>query len=279
MSGKRNFEFGGKQYFVSKPTSGDYTEADKVHAKVFNESMNMGCMFRKQLDRVLNEREIWTQAMEAEYETLKREVLDAELAIKKGGFKLSEARSMALEMKNKRARMVDLISERTDLDGNTCEGRADNSRYKALVSRCTFNEDGSRVYKSYDEYVESENTELAHLAATEFYYLSSGQKSEIVTAEDSFLKEFNFVDNEGRLIDKEGRLISVDGKHINEEGRYIKWTSDKDFIYVDFDGNQIDENEEYVVESKPFLDDDGQEISTKEAKKKKAPAKKVKEKA
>ena len=78
--------------------------------------------------------------------------------------------------------------------------------------------------------------------------------------ENKFLKKYKFIDDKLRLVDKKGRLIDADGKLIDEEGRYI----DDQGNYIDKYGNRVDKDGEYLVESKPFLDDDGNPIVLEE---------------
>jgi hypothetical protein len=90
--------------------------------------------------------------------------------------------------------------------------------------------------------------------ANMMYGLDSNYESNL--PENKFLKKYKFVDdklrlidNKGRLVDEEGRLIDENNRFINEAGQYV----DKFGSVVDVDGN-------YVVDFKPFLDDDGNPI-------------------
>jgi hypothetical protein len=63
-------------------------------------------------------------------------------------------------------------------------------------------------------------------------------------------ENLRFINNEGKLVDREGRLIDEAGRFINESGEY-----------VDKDGNRVDEHGDYIVDAKPFLDDDGKPVA------------------
>ena len=126
---KRSFELNGKKYAVRVPTVDEIKSANEIRAKTFNESLSRGDLLREQLEGELRKRKLWNDDREQLYQTLRKEVVDGEFKLKKGGIKLSQAKQIALEMADKRAEMVELLSSRTDLDSNTCEGKADSSRF------------------------------------------------------------------------------------------------------------------------------------------------------
>lgn len=280
---KQTFEVNGKEYFVKKPTAKDQLHAEIVYQKAWKEAFDNNLYTDETLEAALESNGYWNRDMEIEFQTLRQEIIDAEFRIKKGGFRLNEAKDLAFAVKQKRIRMLELLNSRNALNNKTCEGFAVNERFKALVACCTFNKDGSRVYGSYDAYLESEDSEVAESAARELYKLSSKTSQEINNEdlfEDKFLKTYKFMDSEGRLIDKDGRFVDAEGRHINEEGKFIKWISETDFIYVDSEGRELTEDSEFVVEFSPFLDDDGNEVSLEEEKpKKKGRPKKTQEEA
>ena len=135
MSGdKREFEVGGKQYAVRVPTVQEIKEANETRSRTFNEALQRGDMLREQLESELRKRELWNDQREMEYQTLRREVIDGEYKLQKGGIKLKAAKDIALQMANNRNKMVELLSSRTDLDSNTCEGKADAASFNYLFA-------------------------------------------------------------------------------------------------------------------------------------------------
>lgn len=275
MLEKREFTVDGKEYYVMRPTTDSYMNADKVRSKVFTQALQDGTLLRKQLDQELKSRKVWTSQMEAEYETLKKTIIDIEYTLTAGGISLSKAKDLALEAKDSRNRMVELLSSKTSLDSATCEGKADNAHFKALVAACTYGVDDKLVYNSYEDYLVAEDGLLAETAATEFYYLtSSARSSEDDLPEMKFLKKFKFVNDKNELVDKEGRRVDRDGRHLDENGNYIRWITDTEFVFVDMEGRELDENKDFKVEFSPFLDEDGSPIVMEEESKP-APVKKA----
>jgi hypothetical protein len=65
------------------------------------------------------------------------------------------------------------------------------------------------------------------------------------------LKQFNFADGKGRLINEDGKLIDMDGRLVDENGRFIN----KQGKFVDDQGRPVDDDGNFVVKTKPFIDD------------------------
>ena len=260
---KRTFEVDGKKYAVRVPQIDEIRGANEIRAKSFNDALSRGDLLRDQLEGELRKRKLWNDQRENEYQTLRQEVLDGEYKLQKGGIRLNHARGIALNMSEQRSTMVDLLSSRTDLDSNTCEGKADAARFNYLFASCLVYDDTGEPYfpNKLDDYLVNQDDPVAVAGATEFYYLvSGGDTVDDKLPETKFLKKFNFVDDKGRLIDKEGRLVTQDGKHIDEYGNYIKWNADGTSTKIDNQGRTVSEDGDFDVEHSAFLDDDGSPI-------------------
>ena len=260
---KRVFEFNGIKYAVNRPTVTQQQDANKLRSKTFNDALRNGDLLRDQLDSELRKRGDWNDDREADYQRLRKEVVDYELALRKGGIKLSRAKDLALEMADKREEMISMLSSRTELDNNTCEGQADAARFNCLFAGClVYEETGEKYFPGgLEEYMAAMSDPVAAQGATEFYYLVSGTENlDDTLPENEFLKKFNFTDEKNRLVDTDGKLISRDGKHIDEQGRYIRWNDDGTSVFVDTDGVELNEEGDYNIEEAPFLDEDGKPI-------------------
>lgn len=263
----RTFVVDGVTYKVIRPNLETLNEANKLRSKTFNESLQRGDMLRDQLESELRKRNLWNDRLEMEYQTLRKEILDLTNALRKGGIKLNDAKNIALVISEKRQQMIGMLSSRTDLDSNTCEGKADSARFNYLFSNCLVYEESGEKYfvNGLMDYLLKQDDPVAVAGATEFYYLiSNTQDPTEQLIENQFLKKYKFVDDKYRLVDKEGRLINKEGKHIDEEGYYIKWLEDGTFIHVDENGNEVDEDGNVKVEFQPFLDDEGNPVIEEE---------------
>jgi len=278
---KRTFEVDGVEYAVRRPKMEELVKANEQRRKVFNEELEAGSLLRDQLEAELRKRKMWSDDREAKYQQLRVDIIDMEYKLAKGGIKLSEAKSIALAMREKRADMIELLSSRTELDSNSCEGKADATRFNYLFANClVYSETGEPYFpKGLDEYLVKQEDPVALYGANEFFYLiSDTEEVDAKLPENQFLKKFKFVDDGLRLVDKEGRLTDTKGRHIDEVGNFIKWTSETEHVFVDSKGRELNEEGEFDIVAEPFLDDKGEPIDTdqfeEKVKKKKSPPKK-----
>ena len=260
---KRSFEHKGVKYAVRRPKMAELVKANELQRKVFNEELEAGSLLRDQINSELRKRKLWSDDLEMEYQALRTEIVDKEFKLARGGIKLNEARDMALEMREKRSQMVRLLSSRTELDSNSCEGKADAVRFNYLFAHClVYDETGEPYFpKGLDSYLLDQENEVAGLGATEFFYLmSETEEVDSGLAENKFLRKYRFVNKSFQLVDSKGRLVDEEGHHINDNGNYITWTSDTEFIYVDVEGRELDTDGNFHCEADPFLDDNGNPI-------------------
>ena len=265
----RTFEVEGVKYSVIQPNLEQLTEANAMRAKAFNEALQRGDLLRDQLDTELRKRHLWNDDREEIYQGLRQSIIDGEYSLSKGGIKLDEAKDIALKMSESRQKMVEMLSSRSDLDSNTCEGKADAVRFNYLFSQCLVYEDtGEPVYsQGLADYLLKQDSPEAIKGATEFYYLISGAENlDRSLPENKFLKSYEFVDESYRLIDKDGRLVDDQGRHIDEQGNFINWLNDDEFEVVDSKGRKVSEaTGKFEVEFSPFLDDTGKPVEVKKA--------------
>ena len=260
---KKSFEVDGKMYAVRRPKVDEIRKANEIRSQSFNEALQRGDMLREQLESELRKRKLWSDGREEEYQGLRQSILDGEYKLKKGGIKLANAKKVAMEMSDARQQMITLLSSRTDLDSNTCEGKADASRFNYLFAVCLVYDDTDESYfdNGLDDYLLNQDDPVALAGASHFYYLLSGSENvDERLPENQFLKRFNFVNDDYRLVDDDGKLVDVEGRHIDEYGSLVRWTSDEEFEYIDTEGRKVNDAGDYEVEFSPFLDDAGEPI-------------------
>lgn len=254
-----------KEFLVKSPSLDNQREAQKVYNQAFTDAIKSKSVVRAKLDDLLEDQGLWNNEKQAKFTELQRELLEGEKRLAKGGFSLNEAKDLAVKMKSIRDEIRDLISVRTSLDNHSAEGQADNARFNYLVSVClVYNDTKQPVYKNMEEYLNSSGDRVAILGAQNLANMLYGLDNDYETnlPENKFLKKFKFVDDKLRLIDKKGRLIDREGRLIDESGRFI----DDQGNFVDKFGNKVDADGEYLVDSQPFLDDDGNPIVLNEDK-------------
>lgn len=248
-----------KSFTVKLPSIHDQKEANKIYNTSFSDAIKNKALVRAKLDDVLIEQGLWDDTKQSKFNKLQNEILEGEKILAKGGISLAEAKNKAIEMRQARIELRDLIAVKTNLDTHTAEGQADNARFNYLVSACLVYTDTRQPYFSgYEDYLGRASDPIAILAAqylaSMLYGLDNDYEEKL--PENKFLKKYKFVDDKLRLINKEGKLVDIDGRLIDENGRFINEKGE----FVDKNGNLVDESGDYMVEFSPFLDDQGNPI-------------------
>ena len=214
----------------------------------------------------MQEQGIWDDEKETQYNQILEKINEGEKKLSRGGISLSEARGLAIEMRENRSEFRSLIAERSSMDGNTAEGQADNERFAHLLYTCLKNENGKKVFKSKEEYEESAALPYVVSAAGELaeklYGLDPDYEKNL--PENKFLQAYKFTDHALRLINDDGHLIDIDEdgvqRLIDENGRYIEYDKEGEKYFVDRDGSRVSEAGDYEEEFSPFLDDKGKPV-------------------
>ena len=252
------------EFLVKTPSINDQREAQKVYNQAFTDAIKSKCVVRAKMDELLEDQGLWNQDKQIKFTKLQQDILDSERKLAKGGISLKEAKEIAIQMKKDREEIRSLISVRTSLDNHSAEGQADNARFNYLVSSCLVYNDSNKqpYFSNMEDYLNRSNEEVAIVAAQHLASMLYGLDNdyELNLPENKFLKKFKFIDEKLRYINKQGQLTDADGRLVDENGRYV----DDKGNFVDKFGNRVDKDGEYVVEYKPFLDEDGNPIILEE---------------
>jgi len=253
-----SFELEGKKYQIRKPSSDDMIKAKAIYNRFFNEAIKVGCPLRATASKILREQGLWNDDKQNELNELYKKIEENELVLSKGGIRASKAREICLKVKSLREEVQNLLIPMTDFNRHTAEGQAENGQFDYFVSCCLVNEDGSPVFKTYEEYVEKGATAIGILGAQKFadYYYGIQEDFQGSLLENKVLKQLKFIDEQYRLVDNKGRLINEEGQLVNELGQRI----DENGVLINSFGHKVDENGDFLVEFKPFLDDNGNPI-------------------
>ena len=248
-----------RAFKISEATLQQQNEATKVYNRAFRDALESGALLRNKLEDYMRNQGMWNDEKQADLELMQKEILDKEKQLAKGGIRLSVAKDAALEMADKRAEIRAMLMERNSLDSSTAEGQADNARFDYLVSATlVYNDSNKPYFKDLADYrnknTEAVSLEAARRLAQKLYGLDSNHEQNL--AENKFLREFDFVDEDLRLLNKDGKLVDREGNLVNEDGRYI----DEEGNLIDVDGNRVNEEGDYELKRQPFLDDDGKPI-------------------
>ena len=235
--------------YVLKPNNDIITKADMYRAKMWNKCIRDGIIIKKELSILMEERGIWNQEKSNNEEAIGKEIQQLERKLYRGENgkrpKVSEGQRIAIDMRNLRLKLRDLITERITLEENTAEALSDNARFDYFVAECTFYKDGRKVYDGVEDYSQKNSDEIAYAAAAllgDILY-SLDPNFEGSLPENKWLKAFNLVDDELSLINVEGDLVDTHGRKVNENGYFI---DDKD-NRVDINGVPLSEDGNYVM--------------------------------
>ena len=246
---ENRFTVGEKDYFI-KLTPQAVAEGKKAHNRAFRDAIDDGALLKKSLMNHMREQGVWNDSKEENYKQFIKEIGELEYKLSSGKMKVSEGKTLAIQLSKKRAEFRSLISERNQMEANSVEAQADNARFNALLAKSIFDYDTQKlVYDSVESYVEKGSDELGIALAEKFANFIYGvdEKYEDSLVENKFLKRFKLVNESGHFIDKAGRLVDIDGCQVDEEGYRL----DKDGKRIDLNGNPIGLN----IEDAEFEDD------------------------
>ena len=263
--------------FLKNPNVKDKREAKRVYNTILSDALNCGAPLRAKLPDILKKQDLWGDDKQAEYDAFVDSLYKMENQLHEGGIKLSEARDIAIKVRETRVNMRMLLAPQASLISLTAEAQAEDEEFNYLVSKCTvYNTNRNKSYFSgYEDYLSRMDETASIMIATKFAELYRGfWNNEDSLPEVQFLQKFNFVDDEMRLINKDGHLVDFEGRLINQIGQYVELDGDGNDVVTDLDGVELDGKGFPKVEFKPFLDDDGKPICVDAQKDgKKAPVK------
>ncbi len=270
------FKHDGHKIRVNLPGIKESQDAQAVYNEAFFRSITSKAMLRVKLEDFMKEQGVWDEEKQLELVRVTREILIREKRLAAGGFRKSEAREVAIEMRVLRVDLRKLNNVRSELDGHTAEGQAENERFNYLVSVCTvYNDTDEPYFKSLKDYISRSDAEAAIIAAQKLAFMIHGLDEDFASKfpENRFLKEFGYVNDDLRLINDDGHLVNVSGDLVDDEGGLVAYDKDGVVYSVDGDGVKLDDTGNYdETERKVFLDDDDEPIgvvkSTKKRKKK-----------
>lgn len=211
---------------------------------------------RHQLDDYLKKIGVWTPADQVTFQRMNIQVRECERKLKQGGIKLSEARQLALRMRDLRVSLVELYSKRQAFDNTTMEQEAENHRFKFLMTQCVVHaETGEPFFTGLDDYEaqdgEDHVADAAQALAAELYGYDPKAADE--TFENRWLRDHGFMNADGVLLNRDGAMVDRAGRLINEHGQYV----DEQGNPVDVEGNRVDDAGRVLVDApQPYLDDE-----------------------
>lgn len=226
---------------VTRPTYQQEREAQLLYNKYFRELVEGGTYTRSELERVATERKLWDEKKTGEELGLRLHIAEGIEKLTKKQAKpltLKEARQIAIEVRQNRAALQQLIAERNALDTASAESQADNYSFNYLVSQCTVNNNtGEKIFANVEDYLERATEPVAYTAASRLAQIKYGLTEDFIKElpENAWLSRHKFVNDQLELIDKDGRRIDTDGNVLDDKGE----ESVEPPTFVDDDGNVV----------------------------------------
>lgn len=215
---KKEVVINEKTYYVAKPTAADEAQAKFQQSKTFSQALQNGACLKSHLNKVLKDRNVWSEEDDKEVEDLSIKIKANVDKLDEGGFDIMEARRLAIETNELRMKVVNKLSVLRENNSLTAEGQADDAYFDSLVSSCCFNEDGTKVFKSYEDYLNKATEDVSAKLARELSNLVYGNNDYIKEfPENKFLSEFGFINDDLQYVNEEGQIVDENYQPIVKE--------------------------------------------------------------
>jgi hypothetical protein len=176
---RRDFPYGEDTYYINTPNAEDIKGADWQYSKVYTKSLVEGISTSSEMHDILTRRGIIGPDYEqrrAELETiLSEKILD--LA---GTPSTTDKQLSALEVAKAREELFRWNQRLNGPMSNTCEQIADDARLEYLSSRMVENEDGSKVWETFEDYLEEPDQPLALTARFQVMLYLQGMEADFL---------------------------------------------------------------------------------------------------
>ncbi len=209
-------------------------------------------MLRAELDQHMRSRGIWSSEEDQRFADISIEIRALELLLQRGGIKLSQGREIALRMRGLREEILVLFNKRNQLDSITIEAVAEIHKFAFLMTKCVLREDRTVYFTNIEDCLDRGESQVAietSIVLSHMIYQTDVPSAALF--ENEWLKDYDYLNKDGKLTDRNGKLVDDKGKLIDENGRFIN----EDGKFVDIKGNLVNQDGDFIVESNPFIDD------------------------
>jgi hypothetical protein len=177
-------------FYVAAPTAEDIRGADWTYSKTYTKCLVEGITTSAEMMDILMRRGIIGPEFEQRGEELTTELNEKIIALETAG-DLDEKRMAAIAVANSREELFQWNQRLNGPMSNTCEQIADDARLEFLTSKMIENEDGSKVWDSYETFLKEKSQALALRARFEVMLYLQGLDSDFLdnTPEAMAMKE------------------------------------------------------------------------------------------
>ena len=198
---RRSFPYGEDTYYINTPNAEDIKGADWQYSKVYTKSLVEGISTSSEMHDILTRRGIIGPDYEqrrAELET----ILSGKILDLAGTPSTTDKQLSALEVAKAREELFRWNQRLNGPMSNTCEQIADDARLEYLSSRMVENEDGSKIWETFEDYLAEPDQPLALTARFQVMLYLQGMEADFLdnTPEAVAMRE---VEDELKSIAKE----------------------------------------------------------------------------
>jgi Fe2+ transport system protein B len=174
--GFRDWEFDGIKYRTRYPVSKEENDANWEFSKSFNRAMKEGLPTTSEMDKMLRERGLWSNADDEMIDSKREKIGQLEIILAKKDSKDSSKPTfkLASELSELRNEIVEKSGEYQRYMSQTVESKADEARTAYLVAVCTETVDGESVWESVDKFLTDKRAGLVNTATYHYITFTAG---------------------------------------------------------------------------------------------------------
>lgn len=150
----------GKKYFVDNADVDEVRSADWHYSKTYNQALLAGVATASQMAEILEERGLTGKPYEDKREGLIEQLNEAETELQNAKT-TDEKRILADKVEDLRNQLFRHNQKAASPMSNTCEQLSEDARVEYLTSAMIKDEEGNRVWQSYDDYKTTLQAQLA----------------------------------------------------------------------------------------------------------------------
>ncbi len=179
-------EVDGRKIKLISPTLGIGSEGDLEFSKAYTKALQAGLMPRAAMEKLSIDSGAWTTKDDEEVTIISNKLQDVMAAFLVAAGE--EKDKLRLEFYDFRNRLAAITAKRQSLFTHTAEAKGEEAKIASLAWKCILNEDGSKVWKSLEEFFSETNIGFVSQAVQSFVAFTSGLEEKIEEIEKIFDK-------------------------------------------------------------------------------------------
>ncbi len=250
---KVEFKVNDRNYYVKDLSNDVRMEGQKIYNIEFKKGLDAQMPLRMEIEETLRARGLYnSEADDLRIKELSDELKLNEIRLRRGenvdGSRMTKEQGceVAFRMKELRSQIGEVGSGLSDLMQNSVENYANNYQMQYFIYACTYQQNGSRYWNSFDDFLKDAGSEVSTAATKAFVSLMTNVDSDFEKKfyENKWLIRQGFMNDKMQLINADGCLVDKEGRLINEDGRYINDKGE----FVDRNGNRVNKDGELLEE-------------------------------